>query len=72
MPTVSRALAKELFILILKILQIKNLETIKKYFPTSSFTKIDSTLIKLKACVLKLAFFMKFLFFHQMIALKKL
>ena len=35
--SVLRALAKELFTLILKILQISNLETIKN----CSFTKID-------------------------------
>ena len=41
LPTVSGALPKELFTLILKILQITNLETIKNCLPTSSFTKID-------------------------------
>ena len=40
LPTVSRALAKELFALILKILQIINQETIKNCY-AGSFAKID-------------------------------
>ena len=40
-PTVSRALAEELFTLILKMLQITNQETIKNCLLTSSFTKTD-------------------------------
>ena len=41
LPTVSRALAKELFTLMLKILQIMNLETIKNCLLTGPFNKID-------------------------------
>ena len=40
-PTVSRAGAKELFTLILKVLQITNLKTIKNCLRTGSFDKID-------------------------------
>ena len=40
-PTVSRAGTKELFTLILKILQITNLKTIKNHLTVGSFKKID-------------------------------
>ena len=40
-PTVSRAGTKELFTLILKILQITNLKTIKNHLTVGPFKKID-------------------------------
>ena len=50
--TVSRAFTKELFTLIIKILQITNLKTVKNRLPTGSFNKIMVTLIKIDFCTL--------------------